>query len=330
MKLVKPDFYDAFHCIADRCSDTCCGGWEIDVDDFSQECYRHGGGKLGKKLQENIVDGHFQLLPGDRCPFINSKNLCEIFTQLGEDSLCDICREHPRFVEVYGDVMERGLGLCCEEAVRLLFSNSLPLQFVESEIDEIEDELNDEEKRERDQIFEERRKIFQTLSDEKISFDARIEKVFPDAKNFRFFPFPNAENFEAFLSSLESFGSPWEIALKKINQKIAKEEISDAGYFTEAESVKLLSYLIYRHFAKSLYSGRKCGKLLFAFFFWNLARLFSNELAAVDTQSKNFTEKEIQKIKIDTVKILSKEFEYSEDVMEIVEAELEKFSGAAK
>ena len=74
MKLVKPDFYDAFHCIADRCSDTCCVGWEIDVDDFSQECYRHVGGKLGKKLQENIVDGHFQLLPGDRCPFLNSKN----------------------------------------------------------------------------------------------------------------------------------------------------------------------------------------------------------------------------------------------------------------
>ena len=27
-----PDFYRDFHCIADRCSDSCCIGWEIDID----------------------------------------------------------------------------------------------------------------------------------------------------------------------------------------------------------------------------------------------------------------------------------------------------------
>lgn len=274
MKLVKPDFYDAFHCIADRCSDTCCVGWEIDVDDFSQECYRHVGGKLGKKLQENIVDGHFQLLPGDRCPFLNSKNLCEIFTQLGEDSLCDICREHPRFVEVYGDVMERGLGLCCEEAVRLLFSNSLPLQFVESEIDEIEDELNDEEKRERDQIFEERRKIFQTLSDEKISFDARIEKVFPDAKNFRFFPFPNAENFEAFLSSLESFGSPWKIALKKNKPENCKRRNFGCGIFHRSGKREIAQLFDLQAFCEVTLQRKKTRKTFVRFFLLEFSAAF--------------------------------------------------------
>ena len=32
MKFIKPNFYDAFHCTAAACSDTCCAGWEIDVD----------------------------------------------------------------------------------------------------------------------------------------------------------------------------------------------------------------------------------------------------------------------------------------------------------
>ena len=111
MLLRKPDFYDSFKCIASRCSDTCCIGWEIDVDEASQEVYRNVAGVFGDKLRTNIEDGHFKLLPHDRCPFLDRENLCEIYQNLGEGALCDICREHPRFVEVFGDIMERGLGL---------------------------------------------------------------------------------------------------------------------------------------------------------------------------------------------------------------------------
>ena len=32
MFTIKPDFYDSFKCIADKCTDSCCIGWEIDVD----------------------------------------------------------------------------------------------------------------------------------------------------------------------------------------------------------------------------------------------------------------------------------------------------------
>ena len=40
MILRKPDFYDKFQCTASKCSDTCCVGWEIDIDKNSQEMYR--------------------------------------------------------------------------------------------------------------------------------------------------------------------------------------------------------------------------------------------------------------------------------------------------
>ena len=33
MLLTKPAFYDSFACIADKCSDNCCIGWEIDIDE---------------------------------------------------------------------------------------------------------------------------------------------------------------------------------------------------------------------------------------------------------------------------------------------------------
>jgi lysine-N-methylase len=32
MKLIAPDTYPEFCCIADRCRHSCCIGWEIDVD----------------------------------------------------------------------------------------------------------------------------------------------------------------------------------------------------------------------------------------------------------------------------------------------------------
>ena len=71
-----------------------------------------------------------------RCVFLNEKNLCQLIVELGDESLCDICREHPRFYEDFGVRQEAGLGLCCEEAVRLLLEHEMPLKF---EMMELED-----------------------------------------------------------------------------------------------------------------------------------------------------------------------------------------------
>ena len=35
MKIRVPDYYKDFKCIAERCTDTCCAGWQVDVDDAS-------------------------------------------------------------------------------------------------------------------------------------------------------------------------------------------------------------------------------------------------------------------------------------------------------
>ncbi len=130
-----PDYYRDFHCIADRCRHSCCIGWEIDIDDPSLQRFRAVDGPLGEKLHANIdlsPTPHFTLLgEAERCPFLNEKNLCELILGLGEDSLCDICRDHPRFRNFYSDRIEIGLGLCCEEAARLLLLQKHPIQIVE-------------------------------------------------------------------------------------------------------------------------------------------------------------------------------------------------------
>ena len=321
MILRKPVFYDQFKCIASRCTDTCCVGWEIDIDEATQEVYRKVSGVFGDRLRANIEDGHFKLLPHDRCPFLDKDNLCEVYQNLGEDALCDICTEHPRFVEVYGDIMERGLGLCCEEAARLLLEGEGPLAFTCEECNEPEDELDDDDREVRDQVLGTREWMFETLADKSIPFDEKLYKVFGYTGENPFAPFESAEAMIKLLAKLESYGPDWDAALSRIKSRLeSSEPIVDQGFFTETESLRLLAYLIYRHYAKCLFVGREQGKLQFALYFWNLARFFTKELAgdiSVNPRSPQ------AHTKINAVKILSKQLEYCEEIMEIVEISLD-------
>ena len=148
MKYHKPSFFDQFKCIGSACTDTCCAGWEIEVDETTAEGYLTEKGAFGDRLRREIGSEpgeYFFKLQDNRCPFLNKENLCDIFINLGEDRLCDICREHPRFYNWFGDYTEVGLGLCCEEAERLLFSDSKPLTFVEEVTQDEEQDYSDED-----------------------------------------------------------------------------------------------------------------------------------------------------------------------------------------
>ena len=147
MKNFVPHYYNDFYCIADKCRDSCCIGWEIDIDSDTLEKYRNMSGELGKKLSENITvseDGSdcFRLSENDRCPFLNESGLCELILECGEDILCDICRMHPRFVNTYNSRCEIGLGLCCEETARLILSDNRPMEIIFSHDDEYAEELD--------------------------------------------------------------------------------------------------------------------------------------------------------------------------------------------
>ncbi len=134
--LLQPNYYDYFECIADKCKDNCCIGWEIDIDDNTYEEYMKINGTLGSRLRESIEtkDGvhSFKLDKNERCPFLNSNNLCDIICELGKDKLCHICKHHPRYINNYEDITEIGLGLACEEACRIILSQQSPTYIINS------------------------------------------------------------------------------------------------------------------------------------------------------------------------------------------------------
>ena len=126
MELRYPSYYDTFSCIADRCPDSCCHQWSVVVDEASAERYRALDGTLGQALRKAMLneDGDIILAlnPDGRCPMWQTDGLCRIQAQLGEDALCDTCRQFPRLRHDYGNFVELGLELSCHEAARLILN----------------------------------------------------------------------------------------------------------------------------------------------------------------------------------------------------------------
>lgn len=100
MKGKIPDYYEQFSCIGSRCRDNCCIGWEIDIDQEALNFYRRTKGDMAERLAEGISMEpvpHFRTDERGRCVFLNQENLCDLYLNLGEETLCEICTNHPRF-----------------------------------------------------------------------------------------------------------------------------------------------------------------------------------------------------------------------------------------
>lgn len=317
MLLRTPDFYAKFHCTAGKCTDTCCIGWEIDIDEQTQARYAAVTGTFGEKLHANIEDGHFVLGPGDHCPFLDNRGLCEIYRQLGEKSLCAICTQHPRFVEVYGDIEERGLGLCCEEAARLLLEeNASPiLNLVESETDDPEDALPEEVREARDAIFQERENMFRILAESGVPLNTRLAALLDYVQDVAgaepaditgISPKALTDAWTAILKKGESFGTAWDKALDRI---IHGEQENIPAIFSDEDGARIVAYMLFRYYAKSLFDGDSLGKVQLAIFFWLTLKRFGKELSADSTHANS---------RIAAIKLLSKQIEYSEENLNIL------------
>lgn len=150
-----PDYYDRFQCEAADCPDTCCAGWEVDVDDETFYRYQVVPGEFGDKLRSELKDDgetkSFILKENERCPFLNPDNLCDIYIQLGGDALCRTCKEHPRFYTEIGEYEQVDLSLSCPGVADLFFESPRPFTIVRHEDDRpgkwlsVEDSANLEE-----------------------------------------------------------------------------------------------------------------------------------------------------------------------------------------
>lgn len=245
MKIFAPDYYKKFKCIGSSCRHNCCIGWEIGIDEDTLEKYEKIGGKLGQKLKDNIEimpDGAvFRLDRNERCPFLNRKNLCEIILSEGENALCEICTDHPRFRNYFSDRVETGLGLCCEEAGRLILGQKNKMSLTEygenSDIPYYCDEEND--------FFAFRDELFANIQNRNTPISQRVKDLRARCGMNNSF----IDCIDLF-TSLEILDKGWLNLLSEIkNSNYCFSEETEFSPF-ETEFEQLLMYFVYRHLPK--------------------------------------------------------------------------------
>ena len=127
MELTTPSYYHRFRCLAGNCPDSCCKEWDVQVDPDAAGYYRSLPGELGERLRQVLLDTEDGILmrnENGRCPMWRQDGLCRIQAELGEQALCQVCREYPRLTHDYGDFQERQLELSCPEAARLILNDT--------------------------------------------------------------------------------------------------------------------------------------------------------------------------------------------------------------
>ncbi|MBQ6998575.1 MAG: flagellin lysine-N-methylase, partial [Clostridia bacterium] len=237
----------------------CCIGWEIDIDEDTYAKYKATGDEFGKKLYENIDTNdtpHFVLADHQRCPFLNNHNLCDIIINLGEDHLCQICTDHPRYRNFFDSREEIGLGLCCEAAAELIITKQEKTNFVLlKDGDEI---YNMEE----DSFFAEREKVYTILQNRDLTVNERIAEL---SKEYKIkLPDFTLSQWASFLKKLERLDTQWDT---HINKLLFLNEVDFKNYTShewEIAREQLLIYFVYRHMAEGLYDGRIYERLAFA------------------------------------------------------------------
>ena len=259
MKLVAPDYYEKFKCVADKCRHSCCIGWEIDIDTDTLDYYNSVNGEFGEKLRKNIVTeeeiSHFCLAENDRCPFLNKKGLCEIIINLGEEALCQICDDHPRYRNFYSDREEIGVGMSCEAAAELILSKQSKTQLVT--LCEADEFLWDEEA----EFIKIRGKLWDILQNREKTVESRVEDVFKfcGIKENSKTPQQWAEIYR----KLERLDAVWDTILDAMkNADKLRLELPQTEWL-ETAFEQLLVYLTYRHLADSLDDGRFIARVQF-------------------------------------------------------------------
>ena len=258
MKLIVPDYYPQFRCIAGACGHSCCIGWEIDIDEDTLEVYRNAEGPMGDRLRANIDFDcdcpHFITGADGRCPFLNKENLCDLILTYGEECLCGICDMHPRFRNEFSDRTEMGLGLCCEEAARLILTNPNPVKLIA-----IEDDGEDTEADESDlYLYALRDNALAVAQDRSFSVAERMEHL---AMLFDIsMPEENPAQWAEFYCKLERLDEAWTDCLRSLQQPFPKQEFPQ----WELAFEQLLVYFLYRHLPAALWDGDVESKVGFA------------------------------------------------------------------
>ncbi len=296
MKEYVLSYYPKFCCVAGECKHTCCAGWEMCIDKKSLENYKNDTSSFSKTLKRgiNFTKAKFKTDKKVRCAFLNDRGLCEIIINLGEQSLCQVCRDHPRFRSFFNDRVETGLGFCCETATKLIltFEEKIALSLVGD--NNASEELDFNQKN----LLTFRQKAIAILQDRSLAINDRIDGLLSECKADL-----KEQDFNKVIKrflSLERIDKCWTKRLKSINKKFNKNTNENLSHYAE----QFLVNSLYRHLADAEDTmWVRARTIAIVLSWWVVKSIIEQEL-----DDKN----DLLTLTIDVVREFSLEVEYSQ------------------
>ncbi len=132
-------YMQQFHCLADKCEDTCCQHWHVRIDRLHYQrmldwvADNPDEEPLFKRTvclneSELASDKSYAFIRMDEngfCPYLNDRQQCSLHIKQGIDILSDICAFYPRIILQKDKGMELCGALSCPEVVRLCLAEDI-------------------------------------------------------------------------------------------------------------------------------------------------------------------------------------------------------------
>jgi lysine-N-methylase len=144
-------YMSRFKCIGGACEDTCCAGWEIQVDQSHYKKLKQAmSSTKGERAEFEAAHrrtkgnessrGKFALMvlkEDKRCSFLRDDKLCATEARYGAAVLSDTCALYPRSIGQVGARLEMAGSPSCPEVARLLLLDDAAMDLVEVRPDAI-------------------------------------------------------------------------------------------------------------------------------------------------------------------------------------------------
>ena len=137
--MYKTSYYDDFKCIGSECPNSCCVGWEIDLDINTFQKYRDlHDSNINKCISVNQKPTNDKFakiknVKDQRCSFLDKNNLCNIQKKYSEKLLSPTCSNFPRRKVDFGSKQLSSCLLSCPEISRIFFADNEEFKIIDDE-----------------------------------------------------------------------------------------------------------------------------------------------------------------------------------------------------
>ena len=188
-----PEYIQDFRCIGKDCIDSCCVGWNINIDKETYKKYKNSDNNeiksISKKfLVKNDLNSNINYAKlvnqNNCCPFLNKDKLCNAFNLLGQKNLSIGCATYPRQIKIFDKIGFIAGSLSCPEIARLCLSRQ-NLKIKKKNINKLVNIFNSHKvfsaqtrKKIRNKKLQFMREVFSIINDNFTFFDTLKETIF--------------------------------------------------------------------------------------------------------------------------------------------------------